>query len=117
MGAVAIKQSVYVMPLSKQSREDLSRTLKKIVEGGGDGSISEARFVEELSDERIVAQFYNARRAVMITFDIVSKSARMNGDTITVLRQSDKTQYKIRLYGIDCPESHQDFGTRAKQSA
>ena len=36
-----------------------------------------------------------------------------DGDTITVLQ--DKTQYKIRLYGIDCPESGQDFGTRAKQ--
>jgi len=36
-----------------------------------------------------------------------------DGDTITVLQ--DRTQYKIRLYGIDCPESHQDFGTRAKQ--
>jgi endonuclease YncB( thermonuclease family) len=36
-----------------------------------------------------------------------------DGDTITVLQ--DKTQYKIRLYGIDCPESHQDFGSKAKQ--
>jgi micrococcal nuclease len=36
-----------------------------------------------------------------------------DGDTITILQ--DRTQYKIRLYGIDCPESHQDFGTRAKQ--
>jgi micrococcal nuclease len=26
-----------------------------------------------------------------------------------------KTQRKIRLCGIDCPESHQDFGTKAKQ--
>jgi len=40
-----------------------------------------------------------------------------DGDTLTVLRQNDKTQHKIRLYGIDCPESHQDFGIRAKQSA
>jgi micrococcal nuclease len=37
-----------------------------------------------------------------------------DGDTVTVL-QNDRTQYKIRLYGIDCPESHQDFGTKAKQ--
>ncbi len=36
-----------------------------------------------------------------------------DGDTITVLQ--NKTQYKIRLYGIDCPESHQDFGTKAKK--
>ncbi len=37
-----------------------------------------------------------------------------DGDTITVLK-SDKTQVRIRLYGIDAPESGQDFGSRAKQ--
>ena len=36
-----------------------------------------------------------------------------DGDTITVLQ--NKTEYKIRLYGIDCPEKSQDFGNRAKQ--
>lgn len=63
VGAVAVKQSVYVMPLSEQSREDLSWTLKEIVEGGGDGSISEARFVEGLSDEQIITLFHNARKS------------------------------------------------------
>ena len=63
VGAVAIKQSVYVMPLSEQSREDLSWTLKEIVAGGGDGSISEARFVEGLSDAQIIALFHQARKA------------------------------------------------------
>jgi len=63
VGAVAIKQSVYIMPLCEQSREDLSWTLKQIVEGGGDGSISEVRFVEGLSDEQIVTLFQNARKS------------------------------------------------------
>ncbi len=63
VGAVAIKQSVYVMPLLEQSREDLSWTLKEIVEGGGDGSISEARFVEGLSDEQVMALFHKARKS------------------------------------------------------
>jgi hypothetical protein len=63
VGAVAIKPSVYVMPPSEQSREDLSWTLKEIVAGGGDGSISEARFVEGLSDEQILALFHNARKS------------------------------------------------------
>jgi endonuclease YncB( thermonuclease family) len=35
-----------------------------------------------------------------------------DGDTITVLRE--RTPVKVRLYGIDCPESGQDFGSRAK---
>ncbi len=38
-----------------------------------------------------------------------------DGETIIALRQNDRTQHKIRFYGIDGPESHQDFGTRAKQ--
>jgi micrococcal nuclease len=37
-----------------------------------------------------------------------------DGDTLTVLK-SDKTQVKIRLNGIDAPETGQDFGSRAKQ--
>lgn len=37
-----------------------------------------------------------------------------DGDTITILDE-DNTQIKIRLYGIDCPESHQDFGTVASR--
>lgn len=36
-----------------------------------------------------------------------------DGDTITVLQNN--TQYKIRLYGIDCPENGQDFGQKAKK--
>ncbi len=36
-----------------------------------------------------------------------------DGDTITVL--SDKTPYKIRLAGIDAPESRQSFGQVSKQ--
>jgi endonuclease YncB( thermonuclease family) len=39
-----------------------------------------------------------------------------DGDTLTVLT-AQKTQVKIRLAGIDAPESGQDFGTRAKQAA
>jgi micrococcal nuclease len=38
-----------------------------------------------------------------------------DGDTIVVLTE-DKQQVKIRLEGIDCPESKQDFGDRAKQA-
>jgi len=63
VGAVAIKQSVYALPFSEQSREDLSWILKEIVEGGGDGSISEARFLEGLPDEQVIALFQGARQS------------------------------------------------------
>ena len=37
-----------------------------------------------------------------------------DGDTITVL-DSTNTQHRIRLEGIDAPESHQAFGTQSKK--
>ena len=37
-----------------------------------------------------------------------------HGDTITLL--VGKEQHRIRLEGIDCPESRQDFGTKAKEA-
>lgn len=36
-----------------------------------------------------------------------------DGDTITVMH--DGSGVKIRLYGVDTPESHQDFGQKAKR--
>lgn len=38
-----------------------------------------------------------------------------DGDTITVLDSTD-TQHRIRLEGIDAPESHQAFGAQSKKS-
>ena len=37
-----------------------------------------------------------------------------DGDTFTILVKGNK-QVKVRCHGIDCPESNQDFGTKAKQ--
>src|SRR2546423_11823482 len=38
-----------------------------------------------------------------------------DGDTVTVL-DGTNTQYRVRLQGIDAPESHQAFGTQSKKS-
>jgi len=38
-----------------------------------------------------------------------------DGDTVTVLDSND-TQHRIRLEGIDAPESHQAFGEQSRQS-
>jgi len=38
-----------------------------------------------------------------------------DGDTFTIL-DADRTQHKIRLDGIDAPESKQDFGTQARKA-
>src|SRR5260221_7157368 len=63
LGAVAIKNSVYVLPRSEQTQEDFEWVRTEIVEGRGDASLCEARFVEGLSDEQIEALFNTARDA------------------------------------------------------
>src|SRR5262249_1726959 len=63
LGAVAIKNSVYVLPRNEQTYEDFEWVLREIVKDGGDASICEAPFVEGLSDEQVEALFHAARDA------------------------------------------------------
>ena len=63
LGAVAIKQSVYVMPFTDEAMEDLSWMLKEIQNGGGSGFIAEATFLQGFTDEQIIALFQKARNA------------------------------------------------------
>lgn len=63
LGAVAVKNSVYVLPRSEQAFEDCQWVRKEIVAGGGDASVCEARFVDGLSDDSVEALFNRAREA------------------------------------------------------
>ena len=73
LGAVAIKNSVYVLPKNDQTQEDFQWVLREIVEGGGDASLCEARFVEGLSDDQVEALFQVARGA---EYDQIVEEAR-----------------------------------------
>jgi endonuclease YncB( thermonuclease family) len=54
-----------------------------------------------------------AREVASATDEFSGKVVAVHdGDTITVL--NDRTPVKIRLKGIDCPKTGQDFGSRAK---
>ena len=63
LGAVAIKNSVYVLPRSAETVEDLQWQMREIVAGGGEASVCEAKFVDGLSDPEIEALFRAARDA------------------------------------------------------
>jgi hypothetical protein len=73
LGAVAVKNSVYVLPRSDQALEDFQWVRREIVAGGGDGSVCEARFVEGLSDDSVEALFNAARDA---DYDDLAREAR-----------------------------------------
>jgi len=63
IGAVAIKNSVYALPCNDETQEDFQWVLREVVKGGGDASIVEARFIDGLSDEQVLALFQSAREA------------------------------------------------------
>ena len=63
LAAVAVKNSVYVLPRSDQAFEDFQWVRREIVAGRGDASVCEARFVEGLSDGAVETLFGAARDA------------------------------------------------------
>ncbi|MFZ1992347.1 MAG: chromate resistance protein ChrB domain-containing protein [Alphaproteobacteria bacterium] len=77
LGAVAIKNSVYVLPKNDQTQEDFQWVLREIVEGNGEASICEANFVDGLSDEQVESLFQTAREA---EYREISQDARRLAD-------------------------------------
>jgi hypothetical protein len=73
LGAVAIKNSVYVLPKNEQTQEDFQWVLREIVEGGGDATLCEARLVDGLSDSEVEGLFQTARGA---DYDEIAVEAR-----------------------------------------
>jgi len=63
IGAVAIKNSVYVLPHSDQAVEHFQWILREIEASGGEASVCEAAFVTGLSDSQIETLFRAAREA------------------------------------------------------
>jgi len=73
IGAVAVKNSVYVLPKTEEALEDFQWVLREIVEGGGEASICEAGFVDGLSDADLEATFRTARDA---DYSAIAEEAR-----------------------------------------
>jgi hypothetical protein len=63
LGAVAIKNSVYALPRNEEAQEDFQWVAREIVEGKGEASVVEARFVDGLRDDQVEALFQTAREA------------------------------------------------------
>lgn len=73
IGAVTIKNTVYVLPSNEQTLEDLQWTAREIRAGGGEANVVEARFVDGLSDGDLQKRFNDARDA---DYALLIKDAR-----------------------------------------
>jgi hypothetical protein len=63
VGAVALKNSVYVLPSSDEAREDLEWLMREIVADGGEATICAARMLAGVTDADLEAAFRRERSA------------------------------------------------------
>ena len=61
VGAIALKNSVYVLPASEPCREDFTWTRREVVDGGGEAMLFEATAVEGMTAAQIERMFRDAR--------------------------------------------------------
>ena len=76
LGAVAIKNSVYVLPANEKAHEDFQWLKQEIESAGGEASVFKAASVEGATDQEIINAFREARDA-----DIAAISAEFHGFT------------------------------------
>jgi hypothetical protein len=79
LGAVAIKSTVYALPRSPDSIEDLQWLRREIVDEGGEAILCEARLVEGITDAELEELFRKARDAdyTAIASDVADALARL----------------------------------------
>ncbi len=73
VGAIAVKNSVYVLPDGDQSVEDFQWIRREIVDGGGDASVCRAAFIDGLTDDELRDAFRAARDA---DYEEITQAAR-----------------------------------------
>jgi hypothetical protein len=78
VGAVALKNSVYVLPKNDDALEDFQWIAQEVTSGGGTAHIVEANFVSPPADE-IVATFRNERDADYEALVAEAREARKRG--------------------------------------
>ena len=121
LGAVAIKNSVYVLPRNEQTQEDFQWVLREIVEGRGEASLCEARFVDGLSDDQVEALFQTARS---VEYHEIAEAARRLGeiplpkgqieDSRRTQIESELTKLKRRLAEVVAIDF---FGAQGREAA
>lgn len=73
LGAVKLKNSVYVLPASDEAAEDFHWLLREIVAGGGDATVTRTILVDGIDDEEVRAMFQRERDS---EYDEITADAR-----------------------------------------
>ena len=104
VGAVAIKNSVYVLPSTAEALEDFQWIVREIEEGGGDAFVSEASLVGDgLTDDAVRARFDTARNEDyrLILADARDVSAKMRRSARTPARSRSRSAPMVARHTVE----------------
>lgn len=85
VGAVALKNTVYVLPRTESTQEDLQWVLREVVAAGGEATLVGAHMVDGMSDQQLEGLFRAARDA----------------DYATVLEEARSVAQSLPAAGLD----------------
>ncbi len=91
IGAVALKNTVYVLPRGDGALEDLQWVLREVISAGGDATLLDAHLVDGLSDAEVEALFRDARDA---DYAEVAQEARALEQRIAAAEVDDELKQK-----------------------
>jgi hypothetical protein len=104
VGAIAVKNSVYVLPRSESAREDLQWIAQEIAVAGGEASLCESHFIGGLTDEAIEGQFRDARerdyralaKPARRLLDALSRAPKRGGGRAPGSARAETTLVRLR---------------------
>jgi hypothetical protein len=89
LGAVAVKNSVYILPNTDASYESFQWVTREIAASGGEASVCEASFVNGLSDQQIEELFNKASNA---EYEQLAKDLRLAAELLPPRKQPNEEQ-------------------------
>lgn len=107
LGAVSIKNSVYVLPFNEKTYEDFQWLKQEIESAGGEATVFHAGSVEGATDGEIISSFRKGRDE-----EYVSVTADLNGLTGTVREQKRGghiTAGRLSKYEAELDKLHQEL--------
>jgi hypothetical protein len=120
IGAVPLKNTVYVLPRSESAQEDFQWVLREVIAAGGEATLLDVHLVDGLSDAEIEALFCNARDAEYVAVADEARAIEVRLGTSVpedALRRQTETELVRLERRIEEIASIDFFGAAGRESA
>lgn len=107
LGAVAIKNSVYVLPYNEKTNEDFQWLKQEIETSGGEANLFRAETVEGASDKEIVKIFRDDRNESYKT--LIAEFEGLSGAAGEQMKRNSLSAGKLAQYGAELGRLRQEL--------